>query len=775
MAMEVSKSQDEKKKLKQTSRKWLDEAWSDPVLQTGVDHILAFEEKEPSEFLGPHLIEKEHCVVIRAYLPRASEAWVWRKGDKKTVTTSMARVRQEGIFEAVFENQNQLFSYEVGFIDATGVKVQAADPYGFDTHLSGADLQALGEGSHHSSYEKLGAHVMTIDGVAGVHFAVWAPNARSVSLVGNFNHWRPGTHPMNRISFSGFWALFVPGLKEGSLYKFAVKGCDQEIRIKTDPCGFRCELRPETASIVASLNNFKWSDDSWIKRRREWDYLRSPISIYEVHLGSWKREEKTGWGFMNYRDLAKELVMYVKEMGYTHVQLMPVAEHPLDQSWGYQVTSYFAPTSRFGKPDDFMYFVDYCHQHGIGVLLDWVPGHFPRDAHALGHFDGREIYGYESWKKREHKDWGTFVFDYGRSEVKNFLISNALFWLDKYHIDGLRVDAVASMLYLDYSRASGEWECNVFGGNENLEAIDFFKLFNEVVHNKHPGVLTIAEESTAWPGVSKPTYLGGLGFSLKWNMGWMNDSLSYFSQDPIYRKWHQGVLTFSLIYAFTENFVLPISHDEVVHGKRSLIEKMSGDDWQKFAGLRLFLTYMFTHPGKKLLFMGSDFGQRGEWNCDSSIDWNVLHYVGHEQTRTLTKNLNQLYSKEKALHELDFGSEGFEWIDFQDSEASVISFVRWSRDHAQCIVVVCNMTPTPRLGYRIGVPRPGFYRELLNSDASEFGGSGVGNCGGFAADDQYCHGKPYSLNLNLPPLGALIFRQEDLREQKMFKPENLKE
>ena len=741
-------------------RSWSDELVSDPVIRAGMDRILAFEEKEPCDFLGPHLMDKENSVIVRAYLPRASEAWVQWNGKKKNGTISMMRVRPEGIFEAILEGENKLYPYEIGFTDVTGAKVQVQDPYAFRVQLTGSDLMLLGEGNHLKSYEILGAHVKVIDGVKGVHFAVLAPNAKSVSVVGNFNHWQPGTHAMTRISFSGYWALFVPGLKEGDLYKFAVRGCDGEIKIKCDPYGFQCELRPKTANVIASLGRFKWCDDSWMKKRLEWNYVRAPVSIYEVHLGSWKRDEKSGWGFMNYRDLAEQLVAYVKEMGYTHIELLPVAEHPLDESWGYQVINYFAPTSRFGRPEDFMYFVDYCHRHNLGVLLDWTPGHFPRDAHGLAHFDGREIYGYEDWKKREHKDWGTFIFDYGRNEVKNFLISNALFWLDKYHMDGLRVDAVASMLYLDYSRGSGEWERNAYGGNENLESIYFLKRFNEIVHTEYPGVLTIGEESTAWPGVSRPTYHGGLGFSLKWNMGWMHDTLYYFSQDPIYRKWHQGTLTFSALYAFTENFVLPISHDEVVHGKCSLLEKMPGDDWQKFAGVRLFLTYMFAHPGKKLLFMGSDFGQRREWDCKYSIDWHVLNWIGHEQIQLLTKDLNTLYRKEKALHELDFEGAGFEWIDFQDSDSSVISFIRWSRDHRNCIIAVCNMTPVPRLGYRIGVPHPGFYREILNSDACEYGGSGVGNRGGFAADHSACHGRPYSLNLDLPPLGAVLFRHE---------------
>ncbi len=636
------------------------------------------------------------------------------------------------------------------------------NPYRFDPRISDYDLYLFHEGNHFKIYDKLGAHLTEVNGVTGVHFAVWAPHAQGVSVVGDFNHWQPGAHSMSRLGLSGVWALFVPGLHEGALYKFAIKpnGRDHTL-MKGDPFAFAAEIRPNTASKVATIKTFDWKDDAWLKQRAAQNILEIPLSIYEVHLGSWKRDEKKNWDYLSYKELAHQLVAYVKEMGYTHIELLPVMEHPYDPSWGYQVLGYYAPTSRFGKPEEFMYFVDYCHQNNIGVLLDWVPGHFPKDEHGLAYFDGSQIFAYDNWKKGEHKEWGTYVFDYWRKEVRNFLIANALFWVEKYHVDGLRVDAVASMIYLDYSRNHGEWEPNLFGGRENLEAVDFLKRFNEIMHGEFPGILTIAEESTAWTGVSRPTYAGGLGFGMKWNMGWMHDTLKYFSEDPIHRQYHQGALTFSMIYAFTENFILPISHDEVVHGKRSLLEKMPGDDWQKFANLRLFFGYMFSHPGKKLLFMGSDMAQRDEWNALASLDWHLLNYEPHRQINLLVKDLNHLYKKYRALWEIDFSHEGFEWIDFSDSGASVLSFIRWSKDRKQCVVSLCNMTPVPRTGYRIGVPKKGHYKEIFNSDARVYGGSGIGNCGGFDAEPLGWHGKEVSLNVTFPPLGSVWFLWEE--------------
>ena len=748
------------KKLEKASKS-LDAA----VFLKGMDRIAAFLEDEPGRILGRHLLKENDRCVVNAYLPRAQTAWV-RFGKSLSQKKAMKKIHPSGFYQALFDDLKDLESYKIGSQDADGYQTEVHDPYAFPTNITDEDVYLYGEGNHFRSYERLGAHLCTVNGVAGVHFAVWAPNAKSVSLIGNFNHWMPGSHPMMRVHFSGIWALFIPGLNEDEIYKFAIKTPEGNVLEKSDPYGFFAELRPHTASIVTSLEKHQWRDDAWMASRDQGNFLEEPMSVYEVHLGSWRRDEKTDWGFMNYRDLAHQLVDYVKEMGFTHIQLMPITEHPLDMSWGYQVINYYAPTSRFGKPEDFMYFVDHCHQNGIGVILDWVPSHFPKDMHGLNCFDGRQIYAYENWKKGEHREWGTLVFDYGRHEVKNFLISNALFWLDKYHLDGLRVDAVASMLYLDYSRKHDEWEPNMFGGNEHLEAIDFLKKFNEVVHLYHPGVVTIAEESTAWGGVSRPTYLGGLGFSMKWNMGWMHDSLVYFSKDAAYRKWHQGMLTFSLLYAFTENFVLPISHDEVVHGKGSLLGRMPGDEWQQLANLKLFMAYMFTHPGKKLLFMGSEFAQVCEWNHDQSLEWHVLNFDRHRHCQQLVKDLNHLYRSHRALYERDFDSDGFEWIDFSDADQCVISYVRLSRKKDQMMMVVSNMTPVPRHNYRIGVPQEGFYKEVLNTDAKEYGGSGIGNLGGVHSEQVTCHGRPYSVNVQLPPLAVCVFLLEPKRKRQ---------
>lgn len=634
-----------------------------------------------------------------------------------------------------------------------GAEAAKSNPF-----ITDFDLYLLGEGTHLKSYDKLGAHVAVQEGVPGVYFAVWAPNALAVSVVGDFNSWKAGIHPLAKLPKSEFWAAFIPGLKEGTFYKYALTTPEGHIRLKADPYSFQGELRPKTASVVTSLENYAWHDDEWIRHRAKNNSLQSPISIYEVHLGSWKRDDRTESRFLNYRDLAHELVAYCKEQGYTHLELLPIMEHPLDESWGYQVMSYFAPTSRFGSTQDFMYFVDYCHQNGIGVILDWVPAHFPKDEHGLANFDGREIYAYGDWKRGEHKEWGTFVFNYSHPKVRNFLMANALFWFDRYHIDGLRVDAVAAMIYRDYSKAHGEWEPNEYGGRDNLEAIDFLKRFNETVHLNFPNVLTMAEESTAWTGVSRPTYTGGLGFSLKWNMGWMHDTLEFFMLDPVHRRFHQNMLTFSMIYAFTENFVLPISHDEVVHGKRALLEKMPGDDWQKFANLRLFLGYMFGHPGKKLNFMTNDIAQRQEWNAVSSVDWHVLQWDSHRQIQHFMKDLNRVYRENAALYEVDFEWQGFEWIDFLDHENSVLSFIRWAKDRTEFVVFTLNLTPVPRMRYRIGLPENGFYEEILNSDAHEYGGSGIGNLGGVRSEKTSWHGRPASMEVNLPPLAVTIFR-----------------
>lgn len=624
--------------------------------------------------------------------------------------------------------------------------------------LTDFDLHLIGEGTHYKNYEKLGAHVREVNGVKGVHFAVWAPNAEAVCVIGDFNRWDGNNHKMMMLGSSGTWEIFIPGLSEGEIYKFNIQTKNGEVLEKADPYAFSSEIRPKSASIVHDIDKYTWNDSVWMTEREKRNALDAPISMYEVHLGSWMRVPEDGNRYLTYRELAKKLAGYVKDMGYTHVQLMPVTEHPLDASWGYQTIGYFAPTSRFGEPEKFMYFVDYMHQNGIGVILDWVPAHFPKDMHGLARFDGTCLYEHEDPRKGEHQDWGTLIFNYGRNEVRNFLLSNALFWLDKYHIDGLRVDAVASMIYLDYSRQPGEWVPNQYGGNENLEAIDFLKRFNEVVHSTHPGVLTIAEESTAWTGVSRPTYLGGLGFSLKWNMGWMNDTLRYFSKDPIYRKYEHDNLTFSLLYAFTENFILVLSHDEVVHGKRSLLDKMPGDFQHRFANLRALYGYMYGHPGKKLLFMGGEIGQWWEWNHDESVHWHLLQYESHQGIQRYVRDLNRLYQSEPALYEVDFDYHGFEWIDFRDAEGSIISFVRRGKDPEEFLVFVYNFTPVARMGYRVGVPMGGFYKEVMNSDSWSYWGGNMGNFGGIWADDMPWHGRTSSLSLTIPPLSMVVMK-----------------
>lgn len=628
--------------------------------------------------------------------------------------------------------------------------------------LTDFDIYLFKEGTHYRIWEKLGAHILEIDGVKGVSFAVWAPNAKRVSVVGDFNNWDGTRHPMKMINNSGVWEIFIPNIGEGSLYKFELESKYSEYKeLKSDPFAFFFERRPGNASIVYDIDNkYVWNDKEWMEERKSKNWFESPISIYEVHLGSWMHVPEENNRFLTYKELADKLIPYVKELGFTHIELMPITEHLLDASWGYQTIGYFAPTSRFGKPEDFMYFIDKCHQNELGVIIDWVPAHFPKDACGLRLFDSTYLYEYQDPRKGEHRDWGTLVFDYGKNEVINYLISGALFWLDKYHIDGLRVDAVSSMLYLDYSRGPGEWIPNIYGGNENLEAIAFLKRFNEVVHRYFPGILTIAEESTAWQNVSKPTYLGGIGFSMKWNMGWMHDTLKYFSLDPIYRKYNTDKLTFSLIYAYSENFILPFSHDEVVYGKRSMLNKMPGDDWQKFANLRALYGYMYGHPGKKLLFMGSEFGQWNEWNFDRSLDWHLLQYEPYKRLQKFIKDLNEIYREEPALYEVDFNLYGFEWIDFHDYEKSIISFIRKAKDPNNFLVFVFNLTPVPRFDYRIGVPRVGFYREVLNSDAEIYGGSNLGNFGGVYVDNIPCHGRDFSLNLVLPPLSVLIFKPE---------------
>ena len=713
--------------------------------------LVRAEDSDPFRFLGPHRLDQNGrgTLAIRTFRPGADRASIV-SGKDRTIYPA-ERIHADGIFEAILplsalrlrdEEAIAPSSYRLLFRFAGGSELETYDPYAFPPVLTDYDLYLSGEGTDYQKYQKLGAHLREVAGVRGVHFAVWAPNARRVSVVGDFNSWDGRVHPMRTRGESGIWELFVPELTEGSLYKFEiVSRVENRLALKSDPYAFAAELRPNTASVVCNLDTYVWGDSEWLKERASRDWLHSALSIYEVHAGSWRHKADEGYRWLTYRELADERIPYVKQMGYTHIEFMPIMEHPFDASWGYQTVGYYAVTSRFGSPSDFMYFVDRCHQEGLGVILDWTPAHFPRDAHGLAFFDGTHLYEHEDPRKGAHPDWGTLVFNYGRNEVQNFLIANALFWIDKYHIDGLRVDAVASMLYLDYSRQPGEWIPNAFGGRENLEAIALLRRLNEMLHIRHPGALTIAEESTSWPAVSRPTYVGGLGFDLKWNMGWMNDVLKYMSFDPIHRQHHHGELTFSMLYAFHENFVLPLSHDEVVHGKRALLEKMPGDDWQKFANLRLLFGYMYGHPGKKLLFMGCELAQRNEFWEGAALDWSLESSPPHRGVQRSVADLNHLHLAEGALHQIDFEWSGFEWIEPNDGAASVLSFLRRGTDPQDVIVAVCNFTPVMRRTI-VGVPRPGFYREILNTDSAYYGGSDVGNAGGVQAQPIPCNERP---------------------------------
>ncbi|MDY6881591.1 MAG: 1,4-alpha-glucan branching protein GlgB [Thermodesulfobacteriota bacterium] len=713
---------------------------------------------DPFVCLGAHPVagERGPATVIRALLPGARSMKVLDIVSDQEVSAEL--IDQQGLFEALIPGQRDIYPYRLKVDFGHGVSVLFYDCYAFLPVLADVDLYLIGEGKHYNIYDKLGAHGITHQGIFGTLFAVWAPSAVRVSVVGEFNQWNGLRHQMRSRGTSGVWELFVPHLGPGLLYKYEIRTANGTLLLKSDPFAFLLEKRPGTASVTHDPGDFVWNDDEWIRAREKEDPLARPMAIYEVHLGSWRRkgDDKSSW--LTYREAAEELVSYVKDMGFNYIEFLPLTEHPFDASWGYQVTGFYAPTSRYGTPEDLMYLVDRCHGEGIGVILDWVPGHFPRDAHGLEYFDGTHLYEHADPRQGVHKEWDTLVFNYGRNEVRNFLIANALFWLDKYHFDGLRVDAVASILYLDYSREEGEWIPNRFGGRENLEGIQFLKEFNQKVYEKFPGVVTIAEESTAWPGVSRPVYLGGLGFMFKWNMGWMHDMLTFMSKDPIHRRYHMDYLTFALLYAFHENFILPLSHDEVVHGKASLLSKMPGDDWQKTANLRLLLGYMYGEPGKKMLFMGGEFGQWSEWNHDEGLDWSLLEYGPHRQLQQFVRDLNRTYLSEPALFEQDFQPEGFEWIDFRDTDSMIVSFIRRGKSQEQPLVFVFNFTPVPRLGYRIGAPRPGFYRELINSDAAVYGGSNIGLEGGIPAEPIPWHGQPYSLNLRLPPLSMLILK-----------------
>ena len=727
-----------------------------------IESLVRAENADPHDVLGPHYVYGEFGrVVVRAFIPRASRVWVRFDGSAEAIPAE--RIHPAGIYSADLPTGRELplrpDSYrwlvrENGLPDREFV-----DPYCFPPLISDLDLHLFAEGTHYRTFDILGANVREVDGVAGVQFGVWAPNAERVSIVGDFNQWDGRTRPMRNRGATGLWELFVPGLERGAIYKYEIRPRNAPLPIlKADPYGFFAELRPRTGSVVARLDVHTWQDADWMDSRRTRDWLAAPISIYEMHLGSWRRKVEEGNRWLRYTELADELIPYLKEMGYTHVELMPVMEHPFDGSWGYQTVGYFAPTSRYGTPEEFMRFVDHLHQAGIGVILDWAPAHFPRDAHGLAEFDGTHLYEHADPRQGEHPDWGTLVFNYGRNEVQNFLIANALFWFEKYHVDGLRVDAVASMLYLDYSRRPSEWIPNEYGGRENLGAIALLKRISEQVHQKFPGVLTVAEESTAWPAVSRPTYLGGLGFDLKWNMGWMNDTLKYITLDPVFRKFHHNRMTFSMLYAFTENFVLPLSHDEVVHGKASLLHKMPGDMWRQFANLRLLYGYMYGHPGKKMLFMGGEFAQREEWTETTSLEWNLLQYPPHQGVQRLVTDLNALQKHESALHEVDFNWQGFEWLDCNDADNSVLSFERHGRDSRESVVVVANFTPVVREDYRVGVPEPGLYREILNTDSERYGGSNVGNLGGVNSEPLPWNDRPFSIKLRLPPLGVVFFK-----------------
>ena len=711
-------------------------------LQDGLHH-------DPFELLGRHP-SPGGGNIIRALMPSAESVSVTGGGD-------MQRVEGTDIFEYLDRDGSVPDHYELVYAEkgVPGKELTIVSPYSFPPKIGELDMHLFNEGRHQHVWNILGANPCRIDGIEGVLFAVWAPAVQRVSVVGDFNAWDGRRHPMRCRGASGIWELFIPGLGAGEAYKFEILGRQGQYAIKTDPYARQMGLRPETVSRVPSPDNFAWQDDAWLERRHSFDWQHEPIAIYELHAGSWQRDEDGT--FLNWRELADRLVPYLEEMHYTHLELMPVAEHPLDESWGYQVSGYYAPTARYGTPDDFRYFVDKCHRHGIGVLLDWVPAHFPRDDFALARFTGEPVYEHADPRRGEHQDWGTLIFDYGRNEVRNFLIANALYWIEEFHIDGLRVDAVASMLYLDYSRNEGEWLPNQFGGRENLDAIAFLRELNQVVHARFPGVLTIAEESTAWPMVSRPVELGGLGFTMKWNMGWMNDSLAYIENDPVHRKYHHNLLTFSQLYAWTENFVLPLSHDEVVHLKRSMLSKMPGDYWQKMANLRLFYCWQYAHPGKKLLFMGGELGQWHEWNQAHTLDWPLLQVEAHAGIRRLVADLNRLYREEPSLHRHDFEPQGFRWIDCHDTEQSVLSFIRYA-DDGECVLCLLNFTPVPRSRYRLGVPQAGNYREILNSDSAFYGGTNNGNGGDIPVQEVPWMGFEHSIEITLPPLAALVLK-----------------
>ena len=720
-----------------------------------IQKILESNHHDPFHVLGYHEFPDCKRASIRAFYPNAASIDVVFLENNETY--KMEKIRNEGFFHLNLLSYNRS-RYVFRITNFQGNSWHQEDPYCHLPLISEFDLHLFSEGNHHKLYEFLGAHPTESNGIKGVHYAVWAPGAIRVSLTGNFNDWDGRRNMMRNRGTSGIWEIFIPGHQAGEIYKFEIKTQSGAILEKTDPIGFQFEMRPKTASIVADLNNYKWNDNEWMKNRYQKNGLDSPISIYEVHLGSWMKiiEENNRW--YTYKEFADKLVSYVKWLGFTHIELLPITEYPFDGSWGYQSTGNYAPTSRYGDLNDFKLFVDSCHQAEIGVILDWVPAHFPKDSFSLAKFDGTALYEHEDPRRGEHQDWGTLIYNYGRKEVTNYLISSALMWYDIYHIDGIRVDAVASMLYLDYSREEGEWLPNEYGGRENIEAIQFLKKMNSILYQYYPDTLTIAEESTAFAGVSKPIYDGGLGFGFKWNMGWMHDFLGYMEKETIHRKFHHNELTFSMLYSFHENFILPLSHDEVVHGKNSLLHKMPGDEWQQFANLRLLFSFMYAHPGKKLIFMGAEIAQRDEWKYFESLDWHLNDFAPHKGVQLFMKDLNETYKKENALYEVDFNHTGFEWIDCSDYEGSVVSFLRWSKEYKNFVIAVFNFTPVVRHDYRLGVPFKGKYVEILNSDAEIYGGGNIGNCGEKWTNDESCMNRPYSIDISLPPLSALYLK-----------------
>ncbi len=719
--------------------------------------LVELRNRSPHRLLGLHPLPDGSGLVARALVPRAQSVELQPVVEKDQPTIKLERIPKTDLFEGTTTEAKRVYAYDLVITDKGGNVSRTRDPYSFLPTLGEADLYLFGKGDERRIYEKLGAQLRTIDGVAGASFAVWAPNAQRVSVVGDFNRWDGHCHPMRSLGASGVWEIFIPGIAGGAHYKYEVRNRQGHIQLKTDPYGFFFEIPPKNASIVWDTRKFTWTDQAWLAQRRQRDALKSPLSIYEVHLGSWRK--KSAKESLSYRELAEPLIKYVHEMGFTHVEFLPVAEHAFYPSWGYQVTGFYAPTSRYGTPEDFQFLVNALHEANIGVIVDWVPAHFPRDDWALARFDGTALYEHEDPRKGAHQDWGTLIFNYGRHEVSNFLTANALYWCDRFHIDGLRVDAVASMLYLDYSRKAGQWIPNQYGGRENLEAIAFLRAFNHITHTEFPGVMTIAEESTAWPQVTRPPYLGGLGFSFKWNMGWMHDTLSYFHRDPVHRKYHHNDLTFAMIYHHHENFILPLSHDEVVHGKGSLLGRMPGDDWQRFANLRTLLGYQWFFPGKTLLFMGGEFGQSAEWNANGQLDWWLLEAGPyHKGLQRFVQDLNRLYVAEPGLWQADYDHKGFFWIDCSDNENSVLSFARQDAKGDSQFAVVLNLTPVPRLRYRLGLPRAGKWKEVINSDAAVYGGGNMGNLGGIAATDRKWHQQPYSAEVTLAPLSIVVFQ-----------------